>query len=251
MKKAPSVALVGAGSVSRSCLARIPKLREQLGPVKAPSFRVASRLANTLRSGFAVREYRDLDHSKIIFLAVPERILDRTVGELAGSGLDWAGRTIILCCRARDSRTLQRLGRLGAQVASLDTVGDLREERYVVEGDRDAVREVARLLGEARTRLIQIDAAHKDLYRAGIWMSSQGLLPLLDAAVVHLRRAGMARQQALPIVAELMHRCLRDYQRAGRKARNAPDFWPADEIAPEPIQHRPQPFIPATDARAS
>ncbi|MBX9600064.1 MAG: DUF2520 domain-containing protein [Bryobacteraceae bacterium] len=250
MKKTPSVGLVGAGSVSRSCLARIPKLREQLGPVKAPSFRVASRLANTLRSGFAVREYSDLARSKIILLAVPERILDRTVDELAASSLEWAGRTVILCCRARDSRTLQRLARLGARVASLDSLGDLREERFVVEGDRDAVRDLARLLGEARTRLIEIDASHKDLYRAGIWMSSQGLLPLLDAAVVHLRRAGMARQQALPIVAELMHRSLRDYQRAGRKARNAPQLWPADEVALEPITPRPQPFSAVTDARA-
>ena len=74
--------LVGAGGVTRSFLARMPKSLATLGPIKAASFRVARRLSNTLRAGYAVSDYAALQPCTLIWLAVPDPMLDRVVRDL-------------------------------------------------------------------------------------------------------------------------------------------------------------------------
>ena len=56
MRKGQSVGLIGAGKITDSPLERMWALRERLGPVKASSMRVASRIANSLRAGHPVVE---------------------------------------------------------------------------------------------------------------------------------------------------------------------------------------------------
>src|ERR1700722_7222042 len=46
----------GAGAVSRSLIGGFVARSRDVGPVAAASFRVASRLANTLKGGYPVRE---------------------------------------------------------------------------------------------------------------------------------------------------------------------------------------------------
>ena len=43
--------VLGAGAVAKSLIGRLPAKTRDLGPVSAVSFRVASRIANTLRAG--------------------------------------------------------------------------------------------------------------------------------------------------------------------------------------------------------
>ena len=58
MKSRKPAGLVGAGGVNQSFLARMPALLEQLGPVKGSSLKVSRRIANGLRAGFGVADYR-------------------------------------------------------------------------------------------------------------------------------------------------------------------------------------------------
>ena len=85
MKKLSVMGLIGAGGVNRSFLARMPVLLGHLGPIKAASFRVARRIANTLHAGRAATGYADLEQCDLIWIAVPDAALDRVSKDLAAA----------------------------------------------------------------------------------------------------------------------------------------------------------------------
>ena len=45
--------VIGAGALSKSLIGQLPRKARQIGPVAGVSFRVASRMANSLRAGHA------------------------------------------------------------------------------------------------------------------------------------------------------------------------------------------------------
>jgi len=77
--------IIGAGGVNRSFLARMPVLLTRVGPIKAASFRVARRIANTLRAGEAVMNYAALASCDLIWIAVPDAGLERIARDLAAA----------------------------------------------------------------------------------------------------------------------------------------------------------------------
>src|SRR5450759_3091114 len=97
MKKLPPVALVATGKLMRSFILDLPRFRERIGPVKAASLRVASRITNTLQAGFPVADYDAFNPCRIIFICVPDEMLPETIQGLGDSPLDWAGRSVVLC----------------------------------------------------------------------------------------------------------------------------------------------------------
>lgn len=228
MKQAPSVALVGAGSVSRSFLARIPKLADQLGPVKAPSFRVARRIVNSLRFGYAVREHAELRDARLVLIAVPDSRAAATLEELGSAMSDWRDRSVVLCGSRQNSGLLAALAARGASVASLDPIPGMRQDHYAIAGDRAALSRLRSLLGDGAKRTIEIHPEAKEHFLRALWMASAGVMPAIDAAVMNLRHAGVERRVAVPIVEELVLKSVRGYLRAGRKARHAPRHWPGD-----------------------
>ena len=78
MKKAKPVALIEEGNLSASPLARFRWPSETLGPVKASSFRLASRIANRLQAGHPVKDYREFDACDLILICVPDDALGRS-----------------------------------------------------------------------------------------------------------------------------------------------------------------------------
>jgi len=97
-----TTALVCAGAVNRSFLARMPAFLRSVGPVKASSLRVARRIANTLHAGCAVDAYSALNGAGPIWIAVPEAALERIVLDVAAeAAVD--GAMIVLCATRRDS----------------------------------------------------------------------------------------------------------------------------------------------------
>lgn len=231
MKQAPSVALVGAGSVSRSFLARIPKLADQLGPVKAPSFRLARRIVNSLRFGYAVRDHAELQDARLVLIAVPDSQAGATLEELVAAAADWRDRSVVLCGSRQNSGLLAALAARGASVASLDPIPGLRQDHYAMAGDRAALTRLRGLLGEGARRAIEIHPDAKERFLSALWIASAGVMPVIDAAVMNLRHAGVDRRTAVPIVEELVLKSVRGYSRAGRKARHAPRHWPVDAPA--------------------
>jgi hypothetical protein len=208
--KALRAGLICAGGVSKSFIARLPALLRTVGPVKATSLRVARRIANSLRAGHPVEDYATLNRCALIWIALPEAALDRVLRELS-SEISISGKMMVICGTARSSTGLC------AGSATLDAIpGD--EHTLVAEGDADALRELRRLASAERRRLIEIPAAAKSSYLAGVHLASDLLLPYVDAAVEMLRASGFSRSQATQIAEGLGTGVLRAYAKAGRKA---------------------------------
>src|SRR5581483_3913935 len=129
------LALYGAGAVSKSFIAGLPRLPRQLGPVAASSYRLASRIVNSVRAGFAVKSLEGFEDEQLILICVPDPALAGVVRHLAAARLDWFGREVLLCDSHYDSRALDPLREPGAETGSLKPIHSA-PGRFIVEGDR-------------------------------------------------------------------------------------------------------------------
>jgi hypothetical protein len=216
-KAGPVMGMIAAGGVSRSFLARMPALLARMGPVKAASFRVARRIANTLRSGNAATNYAALEPCDLIWIAVPDAGIDRVSRDLAAA-IPIAGKIAVLCGSTRDSIWPGPLLAGGARVATLNCVEESNERVFVAEGDPVAMRELRRVIVAERRKLIELRAASKALYLSGVHLATYLLLPWIAASVESLRDAGLSRVEATHLANALGGRALRSYAKAGPKA---------------------------------
>jgi hypothetical protein len=198
--------LVCTGGVTQSLVARLPALLSSLGPVKATSYRVARRIANSLRAGRAVEDYSALAACDAIWIVAPEAALERIAGELP------SGIPVVVCDTPRDSSRVpaERTATLHAMPPD--------ERTLVAEGHADAIRYLRRVAAADRRKLIQIPPASKPLFLAGINLATYIALPWIAGAVESLRAAGLSRSEATRVVEELGGRTLRSYAKAGAKA---------------------------------
>jgi hypothetical protein len=217
MKTEPVMGLIAAGGVSRSFLARLPVLLRKIGPIKAASYGVARRIANTLRAGKAVVNYAALAPCDVIWIAVPDDALDRVSSDLYAAG-PLAGKVAVLCGSTRDSFWPGPLLAGGARVATLNCVEESSERLFVAEGDPAAMRELRRVVAAEKRRLIELRAASKALYLSGVDLATHLLLPWIAASVESFRDAGLSRLEATHVANALGSRTLRAYAKAGPKA---------------------------------
>jgi hypothetical protein len=204
--KPPQAGLVCAGGVTRSFLARMPKLLASIGPLKATSYRVARRISNLLHKGRAVDNYAALATCGAIWIAVPEKALSRIVSELP------PGAPAIVCDTFRKSADFPR-----PRIATLHAIPP-DERTLVAEGHPDAIRYLRRVAAADRRKLIEIRPESKPLLLAGMSFATHIALPWIAAAVESLRAAGLSRAEATRIVGQLGDRTLRSYAKAGTKA---------------------------------
>src|SRR6266850_8484306 len=142
MKKAKSVALIAAGRLTGSDICGFGRLSDRLGPVMAPSFRLASRIANSLRAGHPVRDYAEFDSCSPIVVSVPDAIVPAVVNEIASANICWRNKAIVLCSALLDSGELSVLAERGASIGSISAIPGFEDPRYLVEGDRLAILEL-------------------------------------------------------------------------------------------------------------
>lgn len=214
-------ALVGAGRVAGSFIARLRNLRTELGPVAAQSYRLASRIANALSAGHAVKDYRDLnDHELILICAPPDQL--RAICRDLREQLDCGGKTLLLCESGQDSRALDLLRAAGASTGSMEPIPGFDGARFAVEGDAKAVLEAKRLARELGGRVEELLTGKVDAYNAGLTFAISLLTPLLEAAVQSFTMAGIRRGSALRITEVLTQRTLRAYLNAGKRGWTGP-----------------------------
>jgi len=219
MRSQKPAGLIGAGGVNQSFLARLPAVLEQLGPVKGPSLKVSRRIANGLRAGFGVDNYRALAPCGLIWILEPETALDFVTAELA-SAVPLEGTTVVLCDALRDSLRPNPLRMAGARVVTLNCLPESSERKFVGEGHPVALAELRKLLAADRRKLIELRPSTKPLYFAGAYLSSQLLMPWIAGAAESFRAAGFSRDEAVGAVEALGVRALRAYAKAGDKAWN-------------------------------
>lgn len=213
------MALVGAGRVSASLIARLPRLSQRLGPVAAQSYRLASRIANSLGAGFAVKSYEECATARIFLLCVPELRLERVVQDLARCGISWSGKVVVICDTRMGSGPADPLRELGAAAGSLQLIEKSSPQRqFLIEGDAVAVRESRRLIQQMHGRAFEIDRERLPIYWAGISFATSLFTPLMDASACLFTQAGIDSQTAMRLSGSFFQESLRSYLRAGRKS---------------------------------
>ena len=222
MARSQSLALVGGGQVSKSFLVRLPRLGDCLGPVKASSFRLASRIVNTMRTGHAVERYEDFRDCRLILIHLPDVQLARALREMEAADLEWHNKAILLCDTILDSSELSAFSARGASTGSLNPVEGFDERRFVVEGDRATIRAARRLTQDHDAEILEIETTGKALYAAGLVFATSLFTPLAAAGVECLKKAGLKRGPAAAIIERLIQRSLRGYLKAGRRSWGGP-----------------------------
>jgi hypothetical protein len=222
MKKAKSLALIGAGKLTGSPVSGFWRLSDRLGPVKSPSFRLASRIANSLRAGHPVRDYAEFDSCSLIVVSVPDAILPAAIKEIAAANICWRNKAIVLCSASLDSGELSVLAERGASIGSISAIPGFEDPRYLVEGDRLAVLEAKRLVENGARRIVAIQRSLKPFYLAALTSTGSLLFALLLAASESLRQAGISASDSATILERQLHKTWRSHVKAGRKAYSAP-----------------------------
>jgi predicted short-subunit dehydrogenase-like oxidoreductase (DUF2520 family) len=213
--------LAGSGRVNGSFVSRLPGLGRLLGPVAAQSYRLASRIVNSIGAGRAVRSYGELNASTLILICAPVQAVEQIVSELADA-LDCPSKIVLLCEGGVGSGPLARLRDRGASVGSLQSVPGFDGDRFVAEGDRTAILAAKRLVRRLGGRLDQIDTGKIALYAAALSFGSSLYSPLLEASLQCLEEAGMAKNSAMKVVEALFQNSLRGYLYAGKRSWNGP-----------------------------
>src|SRR5689334_831594 len=88
--------LLGAGAVGSSLIGQLPARAKELGPVSAVSYRVASRIANTLRAGFPVRTTGELRAARCILFHAPPEFVEPLIDGLEEADIGWEGRALVI-----------------------------------------------------------------------------------------------------------------------------------------------------------
>lgn len=224
-----AVGLIGAGAVSRSPVARL--LPGALGPVMADSYRLASRLVSSLRAGHPVREWDEMRRARTILIVAPDAAIPELVRRAAAAPVDWRRRVFLLCDSVQTSSVLAPLAARGAFTGSSAALPGFEPARFLIEGDREAVRAARRLFGNS-TQAIEVGREAKTRLLAACTVASDLFIPLASAVQSCVRSAGLRGEPASALVERLFARALRTFLKSGRQSwtgpRSAPD---AAEVA--------------------
>ncbi len=211
--------LIASGNLTDSPLTRFWWLADRLGPVKSQAYRVASRIANDiLRAGRPVRDYADLEGCRLILVCVPDKVLPKIAAELMASEISWRGKAVVICSTWLDSSAVQGLSERGAAIGSISPIPGFDEERYLVEGDRLAIREATSLVEHRERRAIAVERPLKPFYLAALTCTGTLLFTLIMAASECYRRAGIPPAFSAMILERQLSRTLRSFLHGGKHA---------------------------------
>jgi predicted short-subunit dehydrogenase-like oxidoreductase (DUF2520 family) len=216
MKKQSLVGLVVEGNSTNSTILRLPRLAEDVGPIKSTAPRVARRLSNWLRAGYAVAEYEQLVESYMILIRVPDVGLPRVVEELCSAELNFRSLSVVLCESWIFSDALAPLRQKGASVATIMPVHSTRRRWFVVEGDPPALRSLRQFISKNEGKTLELRSGRKECYFAAELLATALPVPLLAAAQLALRKAGISGNHLQFLMEAMAEKLFRDLIRASR-----------------------------------
>jgi predicted short-subunit dehydrogenase-like oxidoreductase (DUF2520 family) len=211
--------VLGAGAVSASLIGKLPSKTRELGPVSAISYRVASRIANTLRAGYPVRKPEELARVPTLLFYAPPDLVDSLAAGLEAAEIDWTGRALVFCDCVADQGTRERFRARGATTAVARQLGI--SGRIVVEADQAggaALHVVHRIARELHMKAIEILPGSSDLFDAAVTLGTTANTPLIDRAAALLRASGIRDIEAARIASSLFEQTARDYAHSGKQS---------------------------------
>ncbi len=216
MKKQLQLGLVVEGNSTKSAILRLPKLAEELGPVKSTALRVARRLSHMLRGGYAVSDYEELQAARLILLRIPDAAVPRVVEELGASELVFKDLCFVLCESWLTTESLEPLRMRGASIGTILNMPSTNQHWFVVEGDISAVRQVRRFIERNDARVFEIREGCKQLYFAAELLATGLTTPLFLVAQQALREGGICGNHLTVMLDEMAQKTFRDLLKGSR-----------------------------------
>lgn len=192
MKSQLPAALVIEGNSTNAPVLKLPRIAEELGPIKSGSLRIARRVSNFLRAGYAVSTYEELQAAKLVLLRVPDPSVERVVAELCATELNFQDLAFVLCDTWLTSDVLAPLRLRGAAVASMSQIhAGQHAIFFAIEGHAGATRPLRRLLDRCDARSFELKAGTKELLFSAELLTTALPIPLFVAAQQALRACGI------------------------------------------------------------
>lgn len=215
---APTLNIVGAGHVGRT-LGRLFAAHGVFAvqDVLTRSSASAESAVAFIGAGRALAQAASLRPAQVWMLAVSDDQIALACAALAAAGL-LDGAIVFHCSGAKASGELQAASQAGALVASVHPVRSFADPTGVaaafagtwcgVEGDPEALAQLAPAFEAIGAQLVTIDAAAKTVYHAASVFASNYLVTVLDAALRAYAAAGVpmevARELARPLASETL-----------------------------------------------
>jgi hypothetical protein len=208
---------LGTGAVSRTFLAGLPFLAEILGPVYTPTRRATPRIVTALGCGFSTDCLGEVRGCRTLFVcAAPadsEMLLEwaRDGGVLTGiNTLVLVEEAAVASLPAGVEESVEEVGRISALPLR-------RHPAYLVEGSFRFRRFCQKLLDVPLNRLVLAGKESRTMVEAGMFLAEEFCLPLLEATQAAFVAAGIQREQARELGAELLRESIENASFAGRK----------------------------------
>ncbi len=209
--------IAAAGAVGNSLIGQLS--REALGPVCGVSYRVASRIANTLGGGYPwVRSAAEMNGAPAVLFHSPPDQIEGLLKLLESAPVDWSGKSLIFTATAPDSGEAV-IGRFRDRGASVAVARKFEIPGYLaIEGMSLALITAHRIAKELRLKPIVIEAGYADIFDAAVTLGTSALTPLIDAAATFLRQAGVRDTDAPRLAAALFQETARAYAHSGKQS---------------------------------
>ena len=208
--------VIGAGALSKSLIGQLPRKSLQIGPVAGVSFRVASRMANALRAGYAVKNADELDAMPVILCHAPPEQLDTVARLLETPGIRWKDKALIFCDCEPSAALLERFDWLGAAAAVARQFGIAGS--IAVHGAPAALLCAHRIALELRLKALEITPASADIFNAAVTLATAALTPLVNRTATLLRAAGLRDPQAVRTATALFERTIQEFGHSGKQS---------------------------------
>jgi len=222
MKKQFPVGLVVEGNSTGSAVLRLPKIAEELGPVKSAAMRVARRLSNLMRAGYAVEDYEELQAARLILLRMPDSSVPRVVDELCTSELAFKDLSFVLCESWLRIEILEPLRARGASIATVVAVPSKNRDWFAIEGQTAAVRQLRRFLERNEARAVELRPGSKALFFAAELLITALPVPLLMAAQQAMRVSGISGNRLAALQDQVAQEMFRSFIRGARTTWGGP-----------------------------
>lgn len=208
--------VLGAGAVAKSLIGRLPAKTRDLGPVSGVSFRVASRIANTLRAGRAARTANELNDAAVILFHAPPDQVEILLEILRSAEIHWTGKALIFCDCDDAPGARAHFREKGANTAVAKQFGI--PGRILVAGNGGALTAAHRIARELKLKAIEVLPDATDLFDAAVTLGSCAITPLIDCAATLLREAGIRDGEAARIASALFSQTASEYARSGKQS---------------------------------
>lgn len=208
--------VIGAGALGTSLIGQLPRKLRQIGPVAGASFRVASRMANSLRAGHAARTADELDEMPVILFHTPAKQIGAIAELLELARIDWKGKALVFCDCKPPCALLKRFQLQGADTAVVRQFGIAGS--IMVEGTAAALACAHRIAVELRLKAIEIAPGSGDVFSAAVTLATCALTPLVHRSASLLRASGLRDREAARMATALFEQTIQAYGHSGRQS---------------------------------